>query len=124
MLRRTSFLAITTLMTLGATVAFAVDEPRVPGSPPTQNPRAKVGKGGVPILRRLDTNKDGQISRSEFDQAAARAAEKKPGKANGKAGGKLKARVFDRLDTDNSGTLSPAEIEKLKQLKSRKKGGR
>jgi hypothetical protein len=118
MLRRTSFAALMTLMTLATTATFAIDDPKVPGSP--ANRRATVGKGDGAGLRKLDTDKDGQISKPEFENAARKLNKKGQGKAGGKGG----ARVFDRLDTDNNGKLSPAELEKLKQLRARKKAGR
>jgi hypothetical protein len=118
MLHRICLLTLGFLTILSATTAFAIDEPRVPGSPP--NLRPTVGQGGAPIFRRLDANKDGQVSKLEFEKAAQKVATRAPGKAGGKTG----ARVFDRLDTDNNGSLSPAELEKLKQLRARRNGGR
>jgi histone H3/H4 len=107
------------LLALGAGSSLA-DEPRVPGSPP--NPRTRMNQRAN-VFQRLDANKDGQVSKPEFERVARKAAQKR---AQGKAGGATNqgARVFNRLDTDKSGTLSPAEIEKLKQMRARQKGGR
>jgi hypothetical protein len=113
--------SILILLVFGTASARA-DDPRVPGAP--ANPRARVNAGGN-AFQRLDANKDGQISKPEFETITRKAAQKK-GQGNGKAGGATTrgARAFDRLDTDKNGALSPAELEKLKQLRARQKGNR
>lgn len=62
---------------------------------------AKAKKGD--ILKKLDTNTDGKISRAEFE-----------------ASGKGKAKLFDKLDTNNDGFLTKDELSKIGELKKKK----
>jgi len=62
---------------------------------------AKTKKGD--ILKKLDSNGDGKISRAEFE-----------------ASGKGKAKLFDKLDTNNDGFLTKDELSKIGELKKKK----
>ncbi len=124
MTRRSCLFAILTYLTLVGSEVRAVDDRPVPS-----NPRATLrqGQGGQMLLKRLDANKDGQVSKSEFESIARKAAQRAPGQAGGAnraKAGVAGGRIFNRLDTNKNGMLSPAEIEKLQQLRARQKGQR
>jgi Ca2+-binding EF-hand superfamily protein len=72
---------------------------------PTSMPRAKVVANAESEFARVDTNKDGQMSRAEietFQRAAATEMRTRRNKA-----------VFAALDSDKSGQISAAEFAKI-----------
>jgi len=72
---------------------------------PASMPRAKVLANAEAEFARVDTNKDGQMSRAEietFQTAAATAARTRRNKA-----------VFTALDSDKNGQISAAEFAKI-----------
>lgn len=69
------------------------------------------GAGGdrkAQMMKRFDTNGDGQLSPAE-KQAAMAARGGKPGAGNQGAGGDRKAQMMKRFDANGDGQLSPAE---------------
>ena len=79
--------------------------PAPAGSAPTSVPRAKVVANAEAEFARVDTNKDGQMSRPEietFQRASLTAMATTRNKA-----------VFTALDADKNGQLSAVEFAKL-----------
>jgi Ca2+-binding EF-hand superfamily protein len=60
------------------------------------------------MISRLDTNKDGKISKAEMNAMQAMMGQRAGGAAGG---GDRMAAMFDKLDTNKDGVLSHAEIE-------------
>jgi EF hand len=89
----------------------AAGQSQKPGQP-------KAGKGSGQVIKRLDTDKDGQLSKAEFEAAKSKAAARGKGKA-----GAARGKVFDRLDANGDGSLSPTELKKLQELRNRRPGG-
>ena len=72
------------------------------------------------ILNRVDTDKDGKISKAEFDAAGqkmfAKLDENKDGKIEGnempqRHWARFGERMFDRMDTDKDGKVTKAEFQ-------------
>jgi Ca2+-binding EF-hand superfamily protein len=61
---------------------------------------------GGELLRRADTNNDGNVTRAEYDAAWAAANAAKAGVASDR-----KARAFARLDANSDGTITRAEAD-------------
>ena len=90
-----------------------------PAAGQSQKPgQAGGGKGAAQVIKKLDTEKDGQLSKSEFEAAKSKAAARGKGKA-----GAARGKVFDRLDANGDGSLSAAEMKKLQELRNRRAGG-
>jgi Ca2+-binding EF-hand superfamily protein len=66
---------------------------------------------GVQMMARLDADKDGKLSKDEF--AALRKAKAKAEDAAGSArrGGKMADRMWSKVDADNDGFVSKAELD-------------
>src|SRR5262245_41217126 len=83
--------------------------------------KKKKGPDLEAVFTKLDTNKDGKLSKDEFSkvkeeikkkkEADAAAAAKKPAKA-----GKKVDALFTKLDVDKDGSLSKDEFKKLTQV--------
>jgi hypothetical protein len=97
--------------TSDAGAAPAAGRPQKPG-------QAGAGKGAAQVIKRLDADKDGQVSKSEFEAARSKAAARGKGKA-----GAARGKVFDRLDANGDGSLSAVELKKLQELRNRRAGG-
>lgn len=99
---------------LAATFAFAgQDDPQGPSAPEGQQgpPPAehrggpRDGKPWLELLKRADTNNDGAISRDEFfalDRISKLPEEKR-------------AKIFERLDKDQNGSLSKEELQEMRR---------
>jgi Ca2+-binding EF-hand superfamily protein len=110
MLQRVWFIAILVLVAVNSDVEAA--------GQPKQRGQATTGRGAAQAIKKLDTDGDGQLSKSEFDAARSKGtvrSKRKAGAARGKG--------FNRLDTNGDGLLSPAELKKLKELRNRRPGG-
>ena len=87
-----------------------------PAASELQKPGQKgAGKGSGQVIKKLDTDKDGQLSKAEFEAAKSKAAARGKGKA-----GAARGKVFDRLDTNGDGSLSAAELKKLQEMRNRR----
>ena len=75
-------------------------------------------RGPAQVIKKLDADKDGQLSKSEFEAARSKAAARGKGKA-----GAARGKVFDRLDANGDGSLSATELKKLQELRNRRAGG-
>ena len=85
-------------------------------APSTAEAAGKKKKGGPEaIFKKLDTDGDGKISKTEFAKLGEVA--KKAGKG-GKAGKGDK--LFSKLDTNGDGSLSLEEFKKLGEQKKKK----
>jgi len=101
-------LLLAAAMALGCGAALAQTPPPNPdldhdGKVTLQEFR-KMRSGG--FMERLDANKDGKISRAEFDLAAQRMQER-----GGAEGAARAATMWTRLDADKDGYITKAERE-------------
>ena len=79
---------------------------------PAQEGKGRGANGGGLAFKRIDTNHDGQISKTEFETVAEKMAQRRGRTQGGRA-----ERLFDRLDTDHNGSLSQGEFQKLQALR-------
>jgi Ca2+-binding EF-hand superfamily protein len=80
--------------------------------------RPEGGHGGGPHLASADTNRDGAVSRAEFDAAIAANQARRNADAQGN-----RDRLFMALDTNRDGTLSSAEIAAAPARGNAQRGG-
>lgn len=104
---------VRTLIATGALFALAAPALAQNAAPNVQTPQGMTleqfqTKNGERMFTRLDTNKDGKISREEFD--AFRQQNAKVDAAATKAG-KRGERMFQRFDKDKDGFLSRSEAD-------------
>lgn len=79
---------------------------------PPRADKAKDKPGLDAVFRQADADRDGKLSREEFEKLAERSPFGK-----GKAGGGVAKQLFDRLDDNNDGTLSLDEFKKFASLR-------
>lgn len=78
--------------------------------------RGRGAGGGGRMLERLDVDKDGKISRSEYDAMAARAFERASARGISKADFDARqAQRFTRIDANNDGYIDAAERAAMPQ---------
>jgi hypothetical protein len=105
--------------TMMALVLVISNAGAVPAAGRPQKPgQGGAGKGSGQVMKRLDTDKDGQLSKAEFEAARSKAAARGKGKS-----GAARGKVFDRLDTNGDGELSATELKKAQELRKRRSGG-
>lgn len=68
------------------------------------------GARGERMMQRFDTDRDGQISRSEFEGAHQAAAARR-------------MQAFEAADTDRDGKLSAAEVQAMREARRAQSGG-
>jgi hypothetical protein len=107
---------VATMMALVAVTSHAASGQTA--TRPQQPGQAGAGKGAAQVIKRLDIDKDGQVSKSEFEATKGNAAARGKGKA-----GAARGKIFDRLDANGDGSLSATELKKLQELRNRRSGG-
>ena len=93
------------VLALSSGGSFA-DPPEVKATAKRGNPEA--------VFKKIDTNKDGKLSREEFKAFIDKAS-------GGKFGGRpeLIDKLFDRLDSNGDGFLSLDEFKKLREMREK-----
>ena len=104
------------LAAMAATAAFAQAAP--PASPPGQRghmmeteARADVAAHVAKLFARLDTNKDGVVTKAESDAVEARRETKFKERAEKRSQNFDPAKVFGHLDANHDGKITQAEAE-------------
>jgi hypothetical protein len=113
MLRKSMIVAMVILV---ATISRA-------GAASTEGGSQKPGKGGGnkgsgQVMKKLDTDKDGQVSKSEFEAAKSKGSARGKGKAGAGHG-----RAFAKIDTNGDGSLSATELKSRQDRKNQRPGG-
>ena len=125
------------VLAMGLLVAPVAAAPPADKNENTPNKADKKAGALTALFKKLDTNNDGKVSQAEFaklkDAAQAikgevgkktkpaKVAKAKKAKKAAKKADKTAA-LFKKLDTNNDGFLTPAEFQKLKEVKKAAKG--
>src|SRR4051812_4534493 len=90
------------------------------GDHAADKPEGKHGDFSQRILQRVDSDKDGKISKAEFDAEGSKLFAKLDENSDGKIGSsempqrhaaKFGAHMFDRIDADQDGKVTKAEFQ-------------
>jgi EF-hand domain pair len=105
-MRKLSGVALAASVLLLSSGGSFADPPEVKATAKHGNPEA--------VFKRIDTNKDGKLSKEEFKAFIDKAS-------NGKFADRpeLIDRLFARLDTNGDGFLSLSEFKKLPELRAK-----
>ena len=75
------------------------------------------------MFEKMDTDGDGQLSKSELEEATQKAAEEHGGTASSIGGSMSIDDIFEKLDTNGDGALDTDEMDKMRQIMPKPPGG-
>jgi Ca2+-binding EF-hand superfamily protein len=90
------------------------------GDQASNDQKPKHGNFGERIMKRVDTDQDGKVSKAEFDAAGAKLFARLDDNSDGKVAGdempmrhwaKFGGKMFDRMDGDQDGKVTKTEFE-------------